>query len=79
MLFPRYMKLFLVFGAVSEIKIYQRLIGYAFVLRKDFEVVNRIGVDIDRYLLFQLLGVWIFTGVEIFDIILISHCVHQPS
>ena len=79
MLFPRYMKLLSAFGAVCEIQIYQRLIGYAFVLRKGLEIVDRIGVDIDRYLLFQPLGVWVLTGIEIFDIIFISHFVHLPS
>ena len=58
---------------IPKIQVDQRLVRDAHIFRLLFEVVNGRTVKIDRDLLFQLLGIGIFTAIQRIDIIFFSH------
>ena len=76
---PAHAECALVFCAVGQIQIDKRLIWDAGTVGLPLKVVNRVTVNIDRDLPFQLFCVRILSWVQICNIIFFSHSTTSPS
>ena len=75
-LLPRHMELAVICGAVGEIEIYKRLIRDAGLRGLAFEKVNGIRVKVYGYLLLELFGLGVRTGIQFFNLVFFTHFIY---
>ena len=66
----------MVIGAIPQIEVDQGLVWNAFFVSQGFEVVDGAAIDVDGDLLFQTVCIGIFSGVQLVDIVFVSHKYH---
>lgn len=73
LLLPGHLELPVVIGAIPQIEVDQGLVWNAFFVSQGFEVVDGAAIDVDGDLLFQTVCIGIFSGVQLVDIVFVSH------